>query len=218
MFGNIAFESESHKKELKAMAVIAALAALEISTGFFGKHCIKRNVQKVPAIEKVMDEDTKENEQSEIDENVISEELQEQEETGEVTQQQEEILIKNYFKNGISLKKGDRVYKTSYQNESDIAEMAYDYDNLYCDSVRVIKENEVLQDGELEDIDELYKIGIKNNAEVMLRAGILNEDGTITYIAWCNLKEMIEKSEIVTKKQSDNNKEIVQKKYEEFER
>lgn len=197
-----------NRSELKAMAVIAALATLGISTGFFIKNCIDSNVQETPEIEKVMEEEVKENEQLERDENVMPEEVQEQGETGETIQQKKESIIKNHFKNGISLKKGDKVYKTSYQNESDIAQMAYDYDNLYCDSVRVIKDNEVLQDGALEDIDELYKIGVENNAEVMLRIGILNEDGSITYIAWCNLNEMIEKSEILTKKQSNDSKEL----------
>lgn len=96
--------------------------------------------------------------------------------------------------------------------------MAYDYDNLYCDLVRVIKDNEVLQDGALEDIDELYKIGIENNADVMLRTGVVNEDGTITYIAWCNLNEMIEKSEIFTEEQSNDDKELPLEEYEEAEK
>lgn len=215
---DIKFEIEWHKRELKAIAVVATLAALGISTGFFVKHCIDSNVQEFPAIEEIMEEAAKENEQLEIDENVISEELQEQDETGVVIQQPEESLISNYFKNGISLKKGDRVYKTSYQAESDIAEIAYDYDNLYCDLVRVIKDNEVLQDGTLQNIDELYKIGIESNADVMLRAGVVNEDGTITYIAWCNLNEMIEKSEILTKEQSNDDKELPLEEYEEAER
>lgn len=215
---DIKFEIEWHRRELKAMAVVAALAALGISTGFLVKHCIDSNVPEVPAIEEVMEEGTKKNEQLEIDENVISEESQKQDETEEVVPQQDESLIMNYFKNGISLKKGDRVYKTSYQTESDIAEMAYDYDDLYCDLVRVIKGNEVLQDGALENIDELYKIGIENNADVMLRTGVVNEDGTITYIAWCNLNEMIERSERTTVEQSNDDKEAFQEKYEEFER
>lgn len=212
---DIRFEIEWHKSELKIMAVVAALATLGISTGFFVKHCLDSNVQEVP----VMEEGAKENEQPEIDENVISEELQEQDETEDVIQQQEESLISSYFKNGISLKRGDRVYKTSYQTESDIAEIAYDYDNLYCDLVRVIKDNEVLQDGALENIDELYKMGLENNAEVMLRTGVVNEDGTtITYIAWCNLNEMIEKSEILTVEQSNGDKELHLEDYEEAER
>ncbi len=215
---DIKFEIDWNKRELKAMAVVAVLATLGISTSFFIKHCIDSNVQEVPAIEEVMEEGTKESEQLEIDENVISEELQEQDETGEVIQQQEERLIRNYFKDGISLKKGERVYKMSYQTESDIVEMAYDYDNLYCDLVRVIKDNEVLQDGALDDIDELYKIGIENNAEIMLRTGVVNEDGTITYIAWCNLNEMIEKSEILTGEQSNDDKKLPLEEYEEVER
>jgi len=68
------------------------------------------------------------------------------------------------------------------------------------------------------DIDELYKIGIENNANVMLRTGVVNEDGTITYIAWCNLNEMIEKSEILTKEQNNDDKGLPLEYYEEAER
>lgn len=143
--------------------------------------------------------------------------MEEQEESEELSQE-DGSWIKNYLKDGINLKRGDRVYRTSYQAESDMTEMAYDYDNLYCDLVRVIKENEILQDGKLENIDELYKIGIENEADVMLRTGILQEDGDITYIAWCNLNDLIEKSRETTKEQSDEDKEASQREYEETEK
>lgn len=52
----------------------------------------------------------------------------------------------------------------------------------------------------------------------MLRTGVFNEDVTITYIAWCNLNEMIEKLEKTTKEQKNNKKKLSQGKYDEFDR
>lgn len=207
-----------HKKDLKPMTVLAILAALGISSGFFVKHCIDRNVQESSKIEEVLDKDTKQNKQLGKEENIISEKLKNKDETEKVIQKQKESLIRNYLKNGISLKKGDKVYKTSYKVENDIAKMSYDFDNLYCDLVRVIKDNDIIQDGEIQNIDKLYKIGVEKDADVMLRTGVFNEDGTITYIAWCNLNEMIEKLEKTTKEQNNNNKKLSQGKYDEFDR
>lgn len=216
---DVKFEIELPKREIKTAAIIAVLAALGISTGSLFKHCIDTSMQEIPAIEEVMEEGTKENEEIEIevDENVTLEEEKEPEEKVEDIQEQEESVIRNYLVNGISLRKGDRVYKTSYHTERDIAKMAYDYDNLQCDYVRVIKDNKVLQDGELENIDELYKIGIENDAYVMIRVGVLNDDGTITYIAWCNLDEMIKRREISIEEQENSNKEPYQEEYDELE-
>ncbi len=209
---------KTHKKDLKPMTVLAILATLGISSGFFVKHCIDRNVQESSKIEEVLDKDTKQNKQLGKEENIISEKLKNKHETEKVIQKQKESLIRNYLKNGISLKKGDKVYKTSYKVENDIAKMSYDYDNLYCDLVRVIKDNDIIQDGEIENIDKLYKIGVEKDADVMLRTGVFNEDGTITYIAWCNLNEMIEKLQKTTKEQKNNNKKLSQGKYNEFDR
>jgi len=214
---DIALEIQWYEKELKVIGIIAALAALGISTGFFVKHCIDKNIQSSSAIEQVINKGIKESKKLQIKENIISEEPHQQEKADDTIQKQEESFMWKIFKNGISLKKGDRVYRTSYQTKSDIAELDYDYNNLYCDLVRVIKGNEVIRDGKLENIEELYKIGIENNADVMLRTGVLNEDGTITYIAWCNLNEIIEKLEIITEKQSNGNKVILQEEYEETE-
>lgn len=214
---DIKFEVEWHKKELKVMAVIAALAALGISVGFFTKHCIDNNVKDIPAIEEIEKTSDKENELDKIDENEISEEPQEPNKTEDI-QKPEVSLIGDYLKDGISLRKGDRVYRTSYQAEGDAAQIAYDYDNLYCDLVRVIKDNKVIQEGSLKDIEELYKIGIQNDANVVLRTGVINEDGTITYVAWCNLNEMIERTKERTEEQENENNEMHFEDFGEEER
>ena len=206
---DIKFEITYHNRELKTLAVVAILSVLGISTGFFIKHCIDTNIRDHSVIEEVMKEDTQEH-----DEQLEGEK---QEETKRDREQQNS-LIRNYLKNGIGLRKGDKVYKSSYQTQRDIRQMTYDYDNLYCDSVRVIKDNEILEIGELDDIDKLYKIGIEKDANVMLRLGVLNEDGTITYIAWCNLEQIIERSERMIKTQTNSNEQLLQEGYEEVER
>ncbi len=207
---NIKADLQEHERELKSMAILAMLAALGISAGFFVKHCIDGNINEASAIEKVMREGTKENEQIEIGEDTGSEELQEPQKIGEDGEQQKDNSIEEYLKNGINLRKGDRIY-TSYQTGNDTAKIAYDYEKLRCDLVRVVRDNEILRDGTLENIDELYKIGKENDAKVMLRTGILNEDGSMTYIAWCNLDEVIESSEKTTEERSNSD---VQDEYE----
>lgn len=181
------------EEQVKIAAIIVALISIGIPTGIFAKYCIDNFFKdNKPVIEETIEETIDENEQQDDEKTTI---IDEKEPIEEPELEENIGILEKYFKDGMYLSKGESVYRSSYKNDSDQAVMAYDYDNLYCDYIRVIRDGEVLKEGILNDIDNLYQIGLDEQADVMMRTGVVNEDGTITYIAWCDLGEMIQAKE-----------------------
>ena len=177
----------------KILRIIAVAAALGISIPLLVQ-CIKSdNKPNKTVIEQTIEKETirktppiikeEETEKPVINETEKVEEVEEPEEP--------EGIFEKYFKDGISFKQGDAIFTTSYDNLEDSKQVLYDFDNLVCDSVRVIKDGKDIQVGELKDINELYQSAVENEANLMMRLGVLNSDNSITYIAWEDVNNMI---------------------------
>lgn len=98
-------------------------------------------------------------------------------------------IYTQYFYNEISLEEGQEVYETSYDTIA--VNMKYAYQNLDCNAVRIIKGNEIIEEGLLEDIDRFYIQANLIGANVRLRLVQNNENGTSDYIAWLDLQDAI---------------------------
>ena len=203
---------------VKIAAIMAILIAIGVPTGIVAGNYIKEELKRRNTTIETSIDESKENKEIEDELPIVQQdeikEQQEEEKTEVEKQEVEEMgIMEKYFKDGICLEKGESVYRSSYKNDGDSAVMIYDHDNLYCESVRVIKDGTVLQEGDLTNIDELYQFGMDDEADVMMRTGVLNEDGSVTYIAWCDLKEMIE-----DKENNLETKDVSETATEEFER
>ncbi len=99
-------------------------------------------------------------------------------------------IMEKYFPNGISLDKGQEVYQTSYENNT--VKMNYAYQNLECDTVRIIKDEEIIEKGTIADIDRFYEKANSIGAKVRLKLVINNADGTLGYVAWLDLQDAID--------------------------
>lgn len=110
-----------------------------------------------------------------------------------INENYEDSLYNQYFSNGIDLVKGQSVYQTSY--DLNAVKLNYDYENVYCDSVRVIKNNEILAMGDLKSIDELSYLSEKIDGNLRLRVA---KNDTQEFIAWLDfqdIKNMLDSSD-----------------------
>ncbi len=96
---------------------------------------------------------------------------------------QENDLNGSYSFDELILKKGQKVYKTSYDTEPVF--LNYDYQNVICDSVRLIKEGKTIYKGTIEDIDAFIVANQEINGRIRLR---MVTYVTHDFIAWLDLE------------------------------
>ncbi len=92
--------------------------------------------------------------------------------------------------NSFSLDKGGQVFYSSYDKET--VNMKYAYNNLGCDLVRVLKDGNILKEGDISEFEELFQFAIANDCDIRLRLGIKSSSDEMIYIAWVDSKKIME--------------------------
>ncbi|MCI9365200.1 MAG: hypothetical protein HFJ54_00795 [Clostridia bacterium] len=97
------------------------------------------------------------------------------------------------FLNGngtISLKKGATIYRSS-DKEGGKTTLKYDYEDLIIDYIKVMKDNEKVDSGDLSVLEEFVKTAEDEGTSIMMRLAVEKNEERV-YIAWCDYTEMLE--------------------------
>lgn len=90
----------------------------------------------------------------------------------------------------INLAKGAVIYRSSDKFGGKTT-LKYDYENLVIDSVKLMKDNVLVQKGDLSNLKDFCAQAGITGSDVMMRLAV-EKDGEKCYIAWCDYLEMLE--------------------------